>query len=90
MLASKPSDRFSTARQVIQALENVPYSNNLATTQAPPDVVSTPPVCAGQLSSVTTMSVSQVPVTTDVVKKSSIWPTILLVLVTIFSMGGIG
>ena len=90
MLAPKPSDRFFSARQVIQALENVPYSNNLATTQAPPDVVSTPPVCAGQLSSVTTMSVSQVPVTTDVVKKSSIWPTILLVLVTIFSMGGIG
>ena len=80
MLAPKPSDRFFSARQVIQALENVPYSNNLATTQAPPDVVSTPPVCAGQLSSVTTMSVSQVPVTTDVVKKSSIWPTILLVL----------
>ena len=90
MLASKPSDRFSTARQVITALKNVSYSTNLATTQVPPSVVSTPPVSPGQLSSVTTMSVSQVPVTSDVVQKSSIWSTILLVLVTIFSMGGIG
>ena len=90
MLASKPSDRFSTARQVITALKNVSYSTNLATTQVPPSIVSTPPVSPGQLSSVTTMSVSQVPVTSDVVQKSSIWSTILLVLVTIFSMGGIG
>ncbi|MEM1169972.1 MAG: serine/threonine-protein kinase [Cyanobacteria bacterium P01_H01_bin.35] len=90
MLASKPSDRFSTARQVIGALENVPSSIDLATTQAPPDVVSTPPVTAGKLSNVTTMSVSQAHVTTDIAKKSSIWSTILLVLVTTFSMGGIG
>ncbi|MGD1715630.1 protein kinase domain-containing protein [Dapis sp. BLCC M172] len=90
MLASKPSDRFSTARQVIEALENLPSSIDLATTQAPPDIVSTPPVTAGKLSNVTTMSVSQAHVTTDVAKKSSIWSTILLVLVTIFSMGGIG
>ncbi|MCL2934278.1 MAG: serine/threonine protein kinase [Trichodesmium sp. MAG_R03] len=85
MLASKPGDRFSTARQVIEALENVSSSTDLATTQAPPDIVST-----GQLSNVATMSVSQIPVTTNVVQKSSIWSTILLVLVTILSMGGIG
>ena len=85
MLASKPSDRFATARQVIEALENVSSSTDLATTQAPPDMVST-----GKLSNVATMSVSQIPVTNNVVQKSSIWATILLVLVTVLSMSGIG
>ena len=85
MLASKPSDRFATARQVIEALENVSSSTDLATTQAPPDMVST-----GKLSNVATMSVSQIPVTNNVVQKSSIWSTILLVLVTVLSMSGIG
>jgi len=90
MLASKPSDRFKNAPEVIEALENMPSSIDLATTQAPPDVVSTPPISAGQLSNVTTMSVPQAVVRTNVAQKSSIWSTILLVLVTIFSMGGIG
>ncbi len=90
MLAPKPSDRFPTARQVIEALENVPSSTNLTTTQAPPNVVSTQPVSTGITSNVTTMSVSQVPVTNNITQKSSIWSTILLVLVTIFSMGGMG
>ncbi|NEQ41423.1 MAG: serine/threonine protein kinase [Okeania sp. SIO3I5] len=90
MLASKPSDRFKNARQVIEALENLPSSNDLATTQAPPELVSTPPVSTGKLSNVATMSVSQVPVTSNVAQKFSIWSTILLVLVTIFGMGGMG
>ena len=90
MLAPKPRERFSTARQVIEALENVPYSTDLATTQAPPDII-TQPVSAGGLSNVTTMSVSQqLPVTTNATSKSSIWSTILLVSVTILSMGGVG
>ena len=90
MLAFKPSARFKNARQVIGALENIPSSTDLTTTQAPPDVVSTPPVSAGKLSNVTTISASQNPVTTNIAQKSSIWSTILLVSVTIFSMGGIG
>ncbi|MCL2925448.1 MAG: serine/threonine protein kinase [Trichodesmium sp. MAG_R04] len=85
MLASKPSDRFATARQVIEALENVSSSTDLATTQTPPDIFST-----AKLSNVATMSVSQIPVTNNVVQKSSIWSTILLVLVTVLSMSGIG
>ncbi len=90
MLASKPNARFNNAGQVIEALENVSSSIDLATTQAPPDIISTQPVSAGKLSNVTTMSVSQAHVTTNVAQKSSIWSTILLILVAIFSMGGIG
>ncbi|MEB3343470.1 protein kinase [Okeania sp.] len=90
MLDSKPSARFKNARQVIEALENLPSSMNLAITQAPPDMVSPPPISASRPSNVATMVASQVPVTTNFVPNSSILSTILIVLMTIFSMGGIG
>ncbi|NEN93719.1 MAG: serine/threonine protein kinase, partial [Okeania sp. SIO3H1] len=90
MLAPKPSDRYSTVSQVIAALENVASSTDLAPTQAAPNVISTPPITADQISNVTTTPVSRIPVTTNKTQKFSILSTILLVLITIFSMGGIG
>ncbi|NEO56770.1 MAG: serine/threonine protein kinase [Okeania sp. SIO3B5] len=90
MLAPKPSDRYSTVSQVIADLENFASSTDLAPTQAAPNTISPPPITADQISNVTTTPVSQIPVATNNTQKFSIWSTILLVLVTIFSMGGIG
>ncbi|NEP08269.1 MAG: protein kinase, partial [Okeania sp. SIO4D6] len=90
MLAPKPSDRYSTVSQVIADLENFASSTDLAPTQAAPNVIPTQPITADQISNVTTTPVSQIPVATNNTQKFSIWSTILLVLVTIFSMGGIG
>ncbi|NET45823.1 serine/threonine-protein kinase [Okeania sp. SIO2B3] len=90
MLAPKPSDRYSTVGQVIAELENFASSTDLAATQAAPNVIPTQPITADQISNVTTTPASQIPVTTNNTQKFSIWSKILLVLVTIFSMGGIG
>ena len=90
MLASKPSDRYPSARHVIEALDGAPSSLDLAPTQAPPDVVPIPTVSAAGVSSVTTMPVSQMPMNGASNQASAILPTILLVLVTIVGMGGMG
>ncbi|MDJ0553692.1 MAG: serine/threonine-protein kinase [Microcoleaceae cyanobacterium MO_207.B10] len=91
MLASKPSDRYLTARQVIEALNVAPSTTDLAPTEAPPEVYTTDTVVVGGVSSVTTMPVSQMPINNGANHLlSSVLPTILLVLVTIVGMGGMG
>ncbi|MGB3512019.1 MAG: serine/threonine-protein kinase [Microcoleaceae cyanobacterium] len=90
MLASRPSDRYTTARQVMEDIDVVPSTTDLAPTEAPPEITSTQTVTSGQISNVTTMPVSQMPNHRANTQASSILPTILLVLLTIVGMGGMG
>ena len=89
MLAPKPSDRYPTAGHVIAALDYASSTIDLAPTEAPPEVSTTKIVASGDVSSVTTMPVSQM-LNAASTQVSSILPTILLVLVTIVGMGGMG